>query len=121
MSPDHLVYIVDDDEAVRDSTCMLLESHNLRTKAFASAGAFLDAFEPGCAACIILDLHMPQMSGVKLLEHLRSRGLSTPVIVVSGRRDPVLDQQIRRAGALGILSKPTDDTDLLALVRMVAS
>jgi two-component system response regulator FixJ len=121
MSPDRLVCIVDDDEAVRDSTCMLLESHDIPTRAFASAGTFLDAFEPTRTACVILDLHMPQMSGAELLELLRGRGVATPVIVVSGRRDPVLDLQIRRAGALAILSKPADDAELLKLVEAAIS
>jgi two-component system response regulator FixJ len=121
MSPHPLVCIVDDDEAVRDSTCMLLESHDMQAQAFASAMAFLDAFEPARTACVILDLHMPQMSGAELLDILRGRGVSTPIIVVSGRRDPVLDLQIRRAGVLAILSKPADDAELLALVRAAVS
>jgi FixJ family two-component response regulator len=118
MTPAPLVCVVDDDEAVRDSTCMLLESHDMRTCAFASAGDFLAWFEPKRAACIIIDLHMPQMSGAEVLELLRACGVTTPILVISGRRDPVLDLQIQRAGVLAILSKPADASELLRLVAI---
>jgi len=119
MSGKGLVYIVDDDEAVRDSTRLLLESQNVEVQAFATPHAFLAAFQPAGAGCIVLDLHMPEMSGLELLELLRSRGVATPVLVVSGRRDAALDVQIRRAGVSGIFSKPYDDEALLEQLKTV--
>ena len=67
-------------------------------------------------ACLILDLHMPGTSGLELLRLLRKRGLSQPVFVVSGRRDPLLDAEVQAAGATDLLSKPFDDEVLLNLV-----
>ena len=109
------VCIVDDDEAVRDSLQLLLESGGLVTRSFASADAFLRAGAQDMA-CLILDLHMPGTSGLELLRHLRKRGLSQPVFVVSGRRDPMLDAEVQAAGATDLLSKPFDDEILLSLV-----
>jgi FixJ family two-component response regulator len=114
--PDHkTVCIVDDDEAVRDSLSLLLESGGLVTRSFPSADAFLRAGAQDMA-CLILDLHMPGTSGLELLRLLRKRGLSLPVFVVSGRRDPMLDAEVQAAGATDLLSKPFDDEVLLNLV-----
>jgi two-component system response regulator FixJ len=109
------VYIVDDDEAVRDSIRLLLESSGFAAREFASADLLLrtDAHDMGC---LLLDLHMPGISGLELLRLLRSRGLRRPVIVVSGRRDPVQDAELWAAGASALLSKPFDDQQLLDLV-----
>ena len=113
------ICVVDDDEAVRDSLCMLLASSGLATRSYESADAFLEAgLEAGAQdmACLILDLHMPGTSGLELLRQLRGRGLSQPVFVVSGRRDPMLDAEVQAAGATDLLAKPFDDEVLLNLV-----
>jgi len=66
--------------------------------------------------CLLLDLHMPGISGLELLRLLRARGLKHPMIVISGRRDPVQDAEALAAGASALLSKPFDDQQLLDLV-----
>jgi FixJ family two-component response regulator len=109
------VCIVDDDEAVRDSLSLLLESSGLVTRSYPSADAFLRAGAQDMA-CLILDLHMPGTSGLELLRHLRKGGQSLPVFVVSGRRDPQLDAEVQAAGATNLLSKPFEDEVLLNLV-----
>ncbi len=109
------VYIVDDDEAVRDSIRLLLESSGFAAQEFASADLFLKS-ETADMGCLLLDLHMPGISGLELLRLLRSRGIRRPVIVVSGRRDPVQDAEVWAAGASALLSKPFDDQQLLDLV-----
>jgi two-component system response regulator FixJ len=109
------ICIVDDDEAVRDSLCLLLESGGLATRSFVSADAFLSA-EAQDMACLIIDLHMPGTSGLELLRLLRRRGVSQPGFVVSGRRDQMLDAEVHSAGATDLLSKPFDDAVLLNLV-----
>lgn len=110
-----LVYIVDDDEAVRDSIRLLLESSGFAAHDFASADLFLKS-ETADMGCLLLDLHMPGISGLELLRLLRSRGTRRPVIVVSGRRDPVQDAEVWAAGASALLSKPFDDQQLLDVV-----
>ena len=109
------VYIVDDDEAVRDSIRMLLESSGFPAREFPSADLFLQA-DTADMGCLLLDLHMPGISGLELLRLLRSRGMRRPVIVVSGRRDPLQDAEVWAAGASALLSKPFDDQQMLDLV-----
>ena len=113
--PQAPVYIVDDDEAVRDSMRMLLESSGFLAREFSSADFFLKA-DTADMGCLLLDLHMPGISGLELLRLLRSRGMRRSVIVVSGRRDPVQDAEVWAAGASALLSKPFDDQQLLDLV-----
>lgn len=109
------VYIVDDDEAVRDSMRLLLESSGFIARDFASADLFLQA-DSGDMGCLLLDLHMPGMSGVELLRLVRARGVKRPVIVISGRRDPAQDADVWAAGASALLSKPFDDQQLMELI-----
>lgn len=109
------VYIVDDDEAVRDSMRLLLESSGFIARDFASADLFLRA-DSNDMGCLLLDLHMPGISGLELLRLIRARGVRRPVIVISGRRDPVQDADVWAAGATALLSKPFDDQQLLAMV-----
>jgi two-component system, LuxR family, response regulator FixJ len=110
------VCIVDDDDAVRDSLRLLLDSSGIATRDYPSADAFLQA-EPADMACLLLDLHMPGTGGLELLRLLRGRGLTLPIIVIGGRRDGALDAQAWAAGATAILSKPFDDSALLEMVR----
>lgn len=110
------VYIVDDDEAVRDSMRLLLESSGFLARDFARADLFLRA-DSADMGCLLLDLHMPGISGLELLRMIRARGVSRPVIVISGRRDPVLDAEVWAAGASALLSKPFDDQQLLDLIQ----
>lgn len=120
MTGSSLVYIVDDDEAVRDSMRLLVESSGFSTRDFASADLFLKA-DSADLGCLLLDLHMPGTSGIELLRLLRSRGMAWPVFVISGRRDPVLDAEVLAAGASALLSKPFDDQQLLDLVAQAIS
>lgn len=110
------VAIVDDDEAVRDSLRLLLQSSDIATRDYRSVDEFLQADTAGMA-CLVLDQHMPGTSGLELLRRLRARGLRLPVIVISGRRDSALDAEVTAAGATAIFSKPFDDSALLALLR----
>ncbi|HEY0300633.1 MAG TPA: response regulator [Rhizomicrobium sp.] len=113
---DALVYVVDDDEAVRDSTVILLGSENIAAAGYATARDFLADFDPAGAGCIILDVHMPGMSGIALLGMLWARGVTTPVIVLTGRADTFLESAVRRGGA-SLLNKPPDGDELLTLVK----
>ncbi len=118
---ERFVYLVEDDEDVRDATLLLLESHGIVARGFATAGDFLGAFDPDMAVCVILDLHMPEMNGLELLEILRIGRVPTPVIAISGRRLPALDTEVKRAGAIAILSKPYHESDLITLIEEAAA
>jgi FixJ family two-component response regulator len=109
------VYIVDDDADVRESARALLESYDLSVQDFASAQAFLEGFEAGRKGCLLLDLNMPEMSGLELLELLRGRKVGIPVIIVTAQGDPAVREQARRAGAFAIFDKPVDASLIAAI------
>lgn len=114
---DRLVCVVDDDEAVRDSTQMLLGIYGFQVRAYAGARDFLAEFDAALTGCLILDIHMPEMTGVELLTLLRGRGVTIPTIIVSGQTDPVVGETLTRSGALAILSKPVNEDELMGLVK----
>jgi FixJ family two-component response regulator len=102
------VYIVDDDSDVRESARALLESYNLTVQDFASAQAFLEGFKADCKACLLLDLNMPEMGGLELLEQLRRLKIAMPVIIVTAQGDPNAKEDAQRAGAFAFFEKPVD-------------
>lgn len=108
-----VVFVVDDDEAMRDSMACLLDSVNLPSKMFGDANAFLDFFEPDAQGCILLDIRMPGVSGMELLETLRSNGCALPVIVITGHGDVPLAVRALKLGAFDFLQKPFNADDLL--------
>ncbi len=112
------VFVVDDDEPVRDSTRALLESHGLPVSAFESATAFLDAELIQHGDCLVLDNHMPGMTGVELVETLRARDIKVPVIMFTGRADAALRQRALRAGVLIVLDKPVNEEHLLQAISI---
>ncbi len=113
---DSLVYVVDDHRAVRDSLVSLLTSNGIAVRSFASAKDFLARRAHTAQGCLVLDLFMPELSGLELLRLLRARGNRIPVIAISGHRDAVLDAALKRENVLAILSKPFDDAELLGLI-----
>ena len=116
-----IVYVVDNDEAVRDSTRALLESRGIEARTYASAQDFLLASPSRRNACMLLDLHMPGMSGLELLEMLRVLGRELPVVAITGRGDFLLMRHAVRAGAAVLLEKPVSAEMLLdALVRALS-
>lgn len=111
------IYVVDDDDAVRDSMRALLESHGLTVRDYSSALHFLDDDEGlhargGLYGCLLLDLHMPGMDGAGLLERLKETGSPLPVIILTGRADATLRDRVMRAGARALLEKPVGEDDL---------
>lgn len=111
------VCVVDDDEAVRDSTQMLLGIYGYQVRAYAGARDFLAEFDAAHTGCLILDMHMPEMTGVELLALLRARGITTPTIIVSGQTDAVVGETLTRSGAFAILSKPVNEDELMGFVK----
>ena len=113
-----VVHVVDDDEAVRDSTRARLESYGIEVRDYASAREFLACGQALTRGCVLLDLHMPAMSGLELLEVLRDQGSTLSVIITTGRGDPVLRERAVRAGAITLLDKPVNEDCLLACLAL---
>jgi FixJ family two-component response regulator len=109
------VYVVDDDEAVRESMIVLLETENILAQGYSSARAFLDQADLSRAGFLILDMHMPGLNGIELLTELRRRGIETPAVILTGRGDGTVAQAARQLSA-AMLAKPPDDDELLPLV-----
>jgi two-component system, LuxR family, response regulator FixJ len=114
---DATVFIVDDEEAVRDSVAMLLRSVRLKTRGYADAGEFLETYRCSEPGCLVLDVRMPRMSGLELQQELNRRGWSLPVIFISGHADVPMAVEAMRAGALDFLQKPFKDEDLIRRVQ----
>jgi len=112
-----MVFVVDDDEAMRDSIVCLLESANLPSRMFADAGAFLKSCDPRQSGCILLDIRMPGMSGMELLEHLKANGYSMPAIIITGHGDVPLAVRALKSGAFDFVQKPFNADELLNKVR----
>jgi FixJ family two-component response regulator len=110
------VYIIDDDEAMRDSLAWLLESQGLRVAAFAAAEDFLAACGADMAGCIVLDVRMPGMSGLELYERLAARHCALPVIFITGHGDVPMAVSALKKGAVDFIEKPFNDKELLAVI-----
>jgi len=110
-----LVCVVEDDAEVRASARLLLESTGYRVADFANAEAFLRATDGRDAACLVFDLHMGGMTGLELLESLRSAGVQTPAIIVTASGDD-LEERCARAGTLALLRKPPSASDMLGWI-----
>lgn len=114
---EQIVYVVDDDQGMLDSTLWLLESVGLRAVPFTSGQAFLDADIRSTHACVILDIRMPSMGGLSVQEALRARGLALPIIFVSGHADVPIVVRAFRAGAVDFIEKPYNEQLLLDSVQ----
>ena len=112
-----VVCVVDDDGAMRDSIACLLESVDLPSRQFADAHSFIEFCDPRLQGCILLDIRMPGMSGMELLEHLKTNGMSIPVIIITGHGDVPLAVRALKLGAFDFVQKPFSANDLLDRVR----
>ena len=115
--PDRLVFIVDDDEAVRDSLELLLESAGHAVQAFEAAPDALDACKVRPPACIVTDVRMPEMDGLEFQESLTAAGIHVPVIVMTGHADVPLAVEAMKQGATDFIEKPFDDDLLIGAIR----
>ncbi len=113
------VYVVDDDEAVRDSIKLLLELHGYDVEAFESAPNFSHCSRRATSGCLILDQHMPVTTGLDFLASPEGRALNIPVILITGQGDPALTSIARQAGAVAVLEKPVSEELLVAMVSQV--
>jgi two-component system response regulator FixJ len=115
----HSVSIVDDDQAVRHALGNFLDSAGLNVEAFASAEDFVNSDHPKDECCLILDIRLPNMSGLELQRYLSDRVRPVPIIFMTGHADAAVREQAMRDGALGFFHKPFDSEALLNAVCSV--
>jgi len=115
--PEPIVFVVDDDRAMRDSLRWLLESIGLSVRTYGTAADFLSDHDPAQPGCLVLDVRMPGMSGLDLQAELAKRGSELPTIVVTGHAEVAMAVRAVKAGALDFIEKPFSDQLLLDRVR----
>jgi two-component system, LuxR family, response regulator FixJ len=117
MQPEPLIYVIDDDEAVRQSLEFVLKTAGMTARGFDSAAAFLEVLPQIRSGCIVTDVRMPGITGIDLLRRVKELGIDVPVIVITGHGDISLAVEAMKIGAIDFLEKPFDDDTLLAAVR----
>jgi FixJ family two-component response regulator len=113
---DHVVFIVDDDERIREALGELLASHDMRTITFGSAGAYVRAEKPDVPACLILDLELPDINGLDLQRQI-AEGAHPPIVFITGHGDIPSSVRAIKDGAVDFLTKPFSDADLMTAVK----
>ena len=111
------VFVVDDDQAMRNSLKWLIESVGVSVESYASADEFLAHYQPGRAGCLILDVRMPGMSGLELLEHLARENMHIPAVIITGHGDVPMAVRAMKSGAVDFIEKPFNDEALLDAIR----
>lgn len=117
MSHEQIIYIVDDDEAVRRALALLMKTMGLTAETYASADAFLDAFDPDRAGCLVVDVRMPGMSGLELQAVLAQRQICVPVIIMTGHGDVSMAVTAMKGGAADFIEKPFKNQELLDRIQ----
>jgi FixJ family two-component response regulator len=115
--PTPTVFVVDDDEGVRNSLRFLLKSVGLTTRALSSASEFLEVYKQNQSGCLVLDVRMPGMSGIELQQQLNLRGATIPVIFITGHGDIPMAVEAMQHGAFDFLQKPFRDQDLIERIQ----
>ncbi len=113
-----IVFVIDDDESVRDSLSSLFRSVELKVMVFGSATEFLEIELPECPACLVLDVRLPGVSGLEFQDDLAKANIQYPIVFISGHGDIPMSVRAMKAGALEFLTKPFRDQDLLDAVGL---
>jgi FixJ family two-component response regulator len=112
-----LIHLIDDDQAVRESLALLIGTVGLRTRTWADPRAFLDGFDRAGIGAIVLDVRMPGIGGLALLDTLMAQGVDQPVIMLTGHGTVEMCRRAFKAGAAEFLEKPVDDEQLLEALQ----
>jgi FixJ family two-component response regulator len=117
MSARHRIAVVDDDHSVRKALCRLLRSFGIEAEAYESGKEFLEAPRSTLPDCLILDLRMPDMTGLELQRRLVDAGVRLPTVVITGHDEPGMQSKCLAAGAGSYLRKPLDEKALLRAIE----
>ena len=116
-TPTELVFVIDDDASMREAISRLLHAIGLTVRTFGSSGEFLGTRLPDIPACVVLDVRLPDLSGLDLQREMVERGIHVPVIFITGHGDIQMSVQAMKAGAVEFLTKPFRDQELIDAVR----
>ena len=116
-TPTELVFVIDDDASMREAISRLLHAIGLTVRTFGSAREFLGTRLPDIPACVVLDVRLPDLSGLDLQREMVERGIHVPVIFITGHGDIQMSVQAMKAGAVDFLTKPFRDQELIDAVR----
>lgn len=111
------VFVVDDDQAMRNSLKWLIESVAMQVETYDSADAFIRSYYPGRSGCLLLDVRMPGMSGLELQEYLVEQQIAIPIIIITGHGDVPMAIRAMKSGAIDFIEKPFNDELLLESIR----
>lgn len=115
---DHSVFVIDDDDAVRDSILYLMRANGVRTRAFSSGVRFFENLPDVPSACVITDIRMPDMDGAEVVRRVRAlKGDAWPIVVITGHGEVPLAVQLMKAGVVDYIEKPFEPNRLLEVVR----
>jgi FixJ family two-component response regulator len=115
--PDPIVFVVDDDASVRDAVKRLIASVGLRVESFGSTGEFLAAKRPEAPSCLVLDVRLPDVSGLELQRDLAAANIHIPIIFITGHADVPMSVRAMKAGAVEFLTKPFRGQELLDAIQ----
>ena len=122
MSAKSIVHIVDDEDAVRRSLSTLLEVHGFSTRVYQSGSEFLNKVDPAVPGCALVDLRMPGLDGIGLLQKMAESNIRVPVVMMTGFGEVATAVKAMKAGAADFLEKPLDEAELLTILnRLVAN
>jgi two-component system response regulator FixJ len=121
MQHDQTIYVIDDDDAVRQSLQFMLKAAGIPSRTFESAKAFMEVLPQITSGCIVTDVRMPEVTGIDLLRHIMKNNPDLPVIVITGHGDISLAVEAMKIGAVDFLEKPFDGQQLLTAVRSALS
>ena len=121
MQPEPIIYVVDDDDAVRQSLDFLLRTAGFTVRTFESGKDFIESMPSLKSGCIITDVRMPEISGIDLLRRVKAQDADVPVIMITGHGDIALAVEAMKIGAADFLEKPFNDDQLLDAVRATLS
>jgi len=116
-NPAPVVFVIDDEPAVLKAIARLLVSAGMRVAAFGSPQEFLDRYDPAAPGCLVLDVSMPGLNGMQLQQALIEKDCALPIVFLTGRGDIPSSVQAMKRGAVDFLTKPVDDSSLIAAVR----